>query len=515
MADSPRAVRIAWAAALAVAAGLFAAHAGRFAGYAQDDAFISFTYARNLVEHGALVYRADERTIGYSNPLWVLMSAPVYAVVGSDRLLASMQLLSTLAGAALAAATGLAARRLGAGRGLAALAALATASVSALAMQAQSGLETLLFALLLLLGFLALAPALTGVRSPHLGIALLLAAAFTRSEGIVYLTMALTALGLARPRDPALRRALLGSAASLAAALGFALLVHGTVVPNTAIAKLGADYPLAVRWTAGLVYAVDAVGAVPVGWLLPLAASALWSARRSPAARFAGLLAVAPWVESVLVGGDAMPGFRFVVPGLPLLAALAAAGGTALARRLQRYVAGALTVTLFALFALGAQWLAPRSTVAAAEVAAAARNARLVAGYVEVAKGMSALCAGGEELATDVAGAFAFFTDCRVLDTWGLASSEIARRGRAYAGKPFVTFGVVAPEVLLERRPAYLLPYPPIPMARPWERERALAALFPAGFYLGRPELSDYARAVLTTPNGRFAFLVRGDLTRR
>ncbi len=74
-----------------------------------------------------------------------------------------------------------------------------------------------------------------------------------------------------------------------------------------------------------------------------------------------------------------------------------------------------------------------------------------------------------------------------------------------------MTFGVVAPEVLLERRPELLVPFPPVPMAVPWGRERVIAGLFPGGFYVGRPELDAYRRAVVGTPNGRFAFLIRSD----
>lgn len=37
-----------------------------------DDAFISFRYARNLVEGHGLVYDLGEYVEGYSNFLWVL-----------------------------------------------------------------------------------------------------------------------------------------------------------------------------------------------------------------------------------------------------------------------------------------------------------------------------------------------------------------------------------------------------------------------------------------------------------
>ena len=49
-------------------------HSLRF-DFVTDDAFISFVYAKNLVEHGALVFNLDERVEGYTNFLWTLILA--------------------------------------------------------------------------------------------------------------------------------------------------------------------------------------------------------------------------------------------------------------------------------------------------------------------------------------------------------------------------------------------------------------------------------------------------------
>src|SRR5438552_16124392 len=43
--------------------------------WTSDDAYISFRYARNLVDGLGLVYNAGERVEGYSNFLWTLWSA--------------------------------------------------------------------------------------------------------------------------------------------------------------------------------------------------------------------------------------------------------------------------------------------------------------------------------------------------------------------------------------------------------------------------------------------------------
>ena len=50
-------------------------HAFMFLGIVMDDAYISFRYARNLVEHSQLVFNLGERVEGYTNFLWTLLAA--------------------------------------------------------------------------------------------------------------------------------------------------------------------------------------------------------------------------------------------------------------------------------------------------------------------------------------------------------------------------------------------------------------------------------------------------------
>ncbi|HPB97137.1 MAG TPA: hypothetical protein PKW66_14560 [Polyangiaceae bacterium] len=45
-----------------------------------DDAFISFRYARNLVEGHGLVFNPGERVEGYTNFLWTVLLAGAYAI---------------------------------------------------------------------------------------------------------------------------------------------------------------------------------------------------------------------------------------------------------------------------------------------------------------------------------------------------------------------------------------------------------------------------------------------------
>jgi hypothetical protein len=68
-------VRIAVSAALAAMALAFGVHRALGAVWLSDDSFISFRYADHLVRGHGLVYNVGERVEGYTNLLWTLLLA--------------------------------------------------------------------------------------------------------------------------------------------------------------------------------------------------------------------------------------------------------------------------------------------------------------------------------------------------------------------------------------------------------------------------------------------------------
>src|SRR6476646_8857030 len=66
--------RIVVLALCAVAGAILIAHSLVW-NFVTDDAFISFVYSRNLVEHGQLVFNLGERVEGYTNFLWTVLLA--------------------------------------------------------------------------------------------------------------------------------------------------------------------------------------------------------------------------------------------------------------------------------------------------------------------------------------------------------------------------------------------------------------------------------------------------------
>ncbi|MCS6774610.1 MAG: hypothetical protein NZ693_10935 [Thermoflexales bacterium] len=75
---------LAWLACFA----LFGIQVALFHEFTIDDAYITFRYVKQWVAGNGLVFNIGERVEGYSNFLWIVLLAPLYAL-GVDLVLAS------------------------------------------------------------------------------------------------------------------------------------------------------------------------------------------------------------------------------------------------------------------------------------------------------------------------------------------------------------------------------------------------------------------------------------------
>jgi arabinofuranosyltransferase len=287
-----------------------------------DDAYISFRYARNLVEGAGLVYNPGEAppVEGYTNLLWVLWSAPWQAAGLRPELPA---LLTSLAAGAwlCCAATRLAARRLRLSPAQALAGGALLASLPLAGVWATSGLETMACAAC---AFLCAERLLWNPERPALATALLAACATIalRADGFVAVAIALAFVLFLERRllVPVLQCALVALAAWLACLLARHML-HDAWWPHTAKAKTGFD---AWRFQRGGDYAASMLAAMPALAVLLLAP--LWAPRAARRAAWAGALVLASLLGwSVLVGGDFMAYGRFLVPAVGFLALAAGA----------------------------------------------------------------------------------------------------------------------------------------------------------------------------------------------
>ncbi|MFO7563487.1 MAG: hypothetical protein R6X02_12650 [Enhygromyxa sp.] len=329
--------------ALAIALGLLV-HLRAWS-FLCDDAFISFRYARNLGQHGALVYNLDplERVEGYTNFAWVLLLALGDALgLAPERLAPVLTATASLVSLLLVALIGAALRRRFGPESPEPERARPFALVDLLApallvlspefvVWASSGLETS-FALAL-----ALAAMFAWLRGR-----LELAAVFAALAGLTRLDalLGIAAFGLgwlalvARERpyssppastEPPLRfgrspipwrRVAIASlcfAIPLLAQLGFRKLYYGEWLPNTWAVK---HHGALLRDSYGIGYLKFWADRLALVWLAPL----LVLVRPRHVVLILPIAAQLLWAWSV--GGDFMAYGRFLLPATTLLALL-------------------------------------------------------------------------------------------------------------------------------------------------------------------------------------------------
>jgi hypothetical protein len=277
-----------------------------------DDCFISFRYARHLADGLGPVWNPGERVEGYTNFSWVVLMALGMRLGLEPELWSSV--LGIASGVLLLARVLTFSARAGSPRDpWAWFTVLVLCLSGSFTAWCTGGLETMFFALLVFLGYAALADRPTQPRAAALALA---AAALTRPEGLLFagIASAVMLLDLLRERDR--RRSGLGALLLLWGLVAIHLLwrrsYYGYWVPNTFYAKVPGP-----SWAGGLEYSLRFHEQYRLGWFLPLALLALWGERRR-----AALLAFAflgPYLGYVVaVGGDQFE-FRFVVHVLPWL----------------------------------------------------------------------------------------------------------------------------------------------------------------------------------------------------
>lgn len=411
-------------AALCLLAGF---HALMYWSWLEDDAFISYRYARNLVDGHGLVYNQDERVEGYSNFSWVLAAA-VGMKAGLDP--ADLTRWLGVGGAMIAGLLSwLLTRLLCPGRRWLPLAAPLILAVSpAWVRHATNGLETTWAALLLLALVLLVRPG--GSRGSWLaGAAAAAVLALTRPEGGFMAALVLAAATLADRRGsaPGDRRA---PWALFLACWGvyWSLrgLWFGSLMPNTYHAKMTGT---AGGLVDGMQYVACFLRDGGVILLVVLALAALLTRRD----RWPLLPALAGTLGSlafaVAAGGDWMVHSRFCAAAMPLLAVLATAGAADLlvlapTRGGRRSVATALAAVALL------NWIGVADVERAVwrEITpAVAAHGHRVEVYRAAGQWLSRHAPPNTLVAASDIGALGYWSQLPVLDMFGLVDRHVAR----------------------------------------------------------------------------------------
>ncbi len=308
-----------------------------------DDAFISFRYARNLVEGNGLVFNEGAHVEGYTNFLWTMIAAS-FIGLGLDPAQGALVLSLISLALALVLST-LLVHRLLAGRRpfVLPVAALLLAGNYTFASYGTSGLETM-FATLLVLAALQRAEAGDLLGSGLAGIAATLA---HPDHSIFYAMLGLTLLLRTRPltavprffgeaRGAGLRvQALRTLKRARWNLLGYALpciliyvpyflwrtAYYGDLFPNTYYTKSASE------WYFGQGVSYLAISATSGGtWAaIPFLLIGLWRYRRTLSAQYMALVLPVYLLYVAKIGGDFMLG-RLLCPLLPLAFSMAELG---------------------------------------------------------------------------------------------------------------------------------------------------------------------------------------------
>lgn len=453
-------------AGLAVAVGLFLSRA-REVGAVNEDAFISFRYAQNLLAGDGLVFNPDgQRVEGITNLLWTLSVAAGTWITGAGLPAVSVTLGLACGVLILILAWAWAFEELG-GSGvswsLAAAGALAAPLLLAVApgfaFYAASGLEVVFFALLVTAGLYFLRGG-GKLWCASVGSLLLGAAFMARPEGALALGFAAAAYALWPGKDRwrrALAAALPGGGVLVAVTL-WRLYYYGAPVPNTAFAKAG-GLEVMERW--GWPYIIEAAGQnwFHLAWLLVLAGAV--SHRGFLKRNLAALCAVPVWAAYIVyAGGDYMSFGRFVLPMLPVLYILAVTGVGLVAHSL---IADSRGIRLGLRAGAIALPVAVTVAVFAAQVPYQVQEEQEREEYTQaMTERRQAAANWFDENASDAlvarngVGAFGYYSDSRILDMLGLNESYIAHHGRKF---PSIMPGHQTSDAgyILRREPDYIM----------------------------------------------------------
>lgn len=465
-------------AILLVAAAVAALHVVWLPRIIVDDAFISYRYARNLVEGRGLVFNAGERVEGFSNFLWVVLTA-IGMKFGLDPIAWTRAI-----GASCYIGIVLVATAIGKNLTRSSAGALGVALIlggsTALCGSALSGLETGLYGFLLILALW-----MTGHRRLLTASWCLGLAALTRPEGvgIVALTTAFFVLRVLWKRSSwgdAIRLAAPASV-MIAGLMGFRLIYYGHWVPNSVAAKSAmltlfsqADWPgrfklifnragwgyvfAFIRYAFGPVVVLGAVAAVR-GMMKELrggASGGLNFARSATRGRVsrddrsAVLCLSAAYVTmafavSIYNFGDWMSSFRLLTPYLAPLTLLVVMG---------------MKLTLIGIRQWNRRWVRlARLAIALSTVYCAAGQFQWKRSFaagspdLEIA---SFLCESQQPAllaSTDVLGRLGYYApEVPVLDMAGLTDEHIAR-----SGEPKPPFGRSDFGYVLSERPQFIM----------------------------------------------------------
>ena len=300
-----------------------------YKGYIKDDAFISLRYARNLAAGNGMVFNVGEQVEGYTNFLWIVLSAPAFWV-GADPV-SWIKVMGAMCSLAAMVQVFLMARWLNGNRPSAFhyIPPLLLASSTSVALWAMSGMAPCLMLVLGTSATFHLWRALDeGKRFDFVmaGLAMALAA-LTRPEGHVFFIAGVIALGVQAIRRRRIAPEVwwfIGAFSILVAPYHIWRYAYfGYLLPNTYYAKATAGREV---WGAGVEQLGGFMGFNVNGALAASALLALIPARKRVYRAVGLALVVFFMLYLIKIGRDEMKHYRLFLPVYGLFVLMAGEG---------------------------------------------------------------------------------------------------------------------------------------------------------------------------------------------
>jgi hypothetical protein len=427
-----------------------------------DDAYITFSFAKNLATGHGPVYSHGLRVEGYSNFLWMLLVAGPLAIRPSLDPYVVARLLGTAFLLLLGWATHALIRRVVRPSPLVWAGLILLALDVDLSVALLCGLETLPHAALLTAGFALWVRGRAGdERARRLVVPCFVAVALMRIDGFLALGFIIAAELLLSLIE---RRFRLGAFLRWAGPGVAVFLIwfawrwryYGLLLPTPAYAKALVPALLPDR---GRTYAIEFWTSTGLALAVVPALFAFAGRARREAVVIAIFIA-AHTAYVVRVGGDWMPFFRFFLEVVPLVVVLATWGIDEAVRRAARWrpLAGAVVV---AMGAAAFAWMGIRVDGHAAQ-SEVERSKIEVRNYIakemkdnlsQGARLLAHVVRPGQKVVSDYAGVMAYFTDAAVIDMWGLCNVDVALHGTGEGVNPI--WGKSCPRCYAEADPDY------------------------------------------------------------
>jgi len=434
-----------------------------FISYPHDDAFISFRYARNLINGYGLVFNpGGERVEGYSNFFWVLLISLSFLIHVSPFIIAkAFGIISGLIVIILSYYWGR--RMAGGNRTAPLLAALAVGANLSVASWATTGLETDMFALFVLGGVLAYLRESDGKGRGVWWGALFALAALTRPEGW-FLPILLWGFELAwllvivkkypeEHRGSPWRTLTMGALVFLVIFIPYFVwrwTYYGYIFPNTYYAKVGFTTLVlerGIRYTGSFINRYNLVFILFIPSLFVvnrLKEKDVWLA----------MWMFFFWVFfAVAVGGDHMSFYRLFVPALPFAVIWGEKVFLLISEKRSDVQKGLIISVVFLLWLM--PWLNPRVW------RDVGWNRNTYSSWVAAGNALKGYAKPGESLALTTAGAIPFVSDLETIDMLGLNDIHTAHMpAPENMGEGGAGHEKGDAQYVLSRKPKYIIFFP-------------------------------------------------------